>query len=103
MRSSRSFAPRFCELRSIAGGGPVNATKRHHVIPRMHLRHFAGQHPPDHVWTYDALSGKVWSATPENTAVEGYFYSGERSDGSMDPALENLISKIEDAAVPSYE
>lgn len=81
----------------------MNAPKRHHVIPRMHLQHFAGQHPPGHVWTYDALSGKVWSATPENTAVEGYFYSGERTDGSMDLALENLISKIETAAAPTYD
>jgi hypothetical protein len=45
----------------------------------------------------------VWSAIPENTAVEGYFYSGERSDGSMDPTLENLIAKIEGAAIPTYE
>ncbi len=81
----------------------MNTPKRQHIIPRMHLQHFTGQDPPGHVWTYDALGGKVWSATPENTAVEGHFYSAERVDGTMDPAIENQIARIEDAAVGTYE
>jgi hypothetical protein len=69
----------------------------------MHLQHFAGGDPPGHVWTYDALAGKIWSATPDNTAVERHFYSGERDDGTMDAAIETHIAKIEDAAATTYE
>jgi len=35
------------------------------------------------VWTYDAQTGQVRSAVPEQTAVETHFYSVERDDGGF--------------------
>jgi Protein of unknown function (DUF4238) len=79
------------------------APKQQHIIPAVHLRHFAGSDPAGHVWTYDALSGRSWSAIPEETATEGYFYSGELDDGTMDMTIEELFSRIEDHAKPGYD
>ena len=81
----------------------MNTPKRQHIIPCMHLRHFTGADPEGHVWNYDALSARRWSATPENTAVEGHFYSGERADGTMDTTIEELFAGIENLAMPTYE
>jgi hypothetical protein len=82
--------------------GRVNTPKRQHIIPCLHLRHFAGDDPAGQVWNYDAQSGRVWSAAPENTAVEGHFYSGERDDGSMDSTIEEHLASVENSAVSVY-
>lgn len=55
--------------------------KGHHFIPRLHLQHFAGPDPQGQVWTYDAQTGNVWSAIPEEIAVQTHFYSAGRYDG----------------------
>ena len=49
------------------------------------------------------MSGRQWSATPENTSVAGNFYSGERPDGTMDTSIEEHLSLIESCAAPVYE
>lgn len=77
--------------------------KGHHVIPRLHLQHFAGPDPAGQVWTYDKLAGKCWSAIPEETAVQTHFYSAERDDGTMDTRLEDFLAGIESKAAPVYE
>jgi hypothetical protein len=90
-----------------AGGGSkisqVSIPKRQHIIPALHLRYFAGDKPQGQVWNYDAHSGRVWSATPENTAVEAHFYSGERPDGTMDTAIEQHLADVENVAKPIYD
>ena len=78
-------------------------TKRQHYIPRLHLRHFAGDTPKGRVWTYDAQAGTVRSATPENTAVQSHFYSIEADDGSMDTRVEDILALAESNAAPVYE
>jgi len=77
--------------------------KSQHTIPRLHLQHFAGPKPPGQVWTYDALTGKFWSAIPEETCVQTHFYSAERSDGTMDTGLEEHLAQVESRAAPVYE
>lgn len=64
---------------------------------------FIGANPDGHVWNCDALSARRWSATPENTAAEGRFYSGERADGTMDTTIEELLASIKNLAMPTYE
>jgi hypothetical protein len=77
--------------------------KRHHTVPKMHLKHFAGSDPQGQIWTYDSENGQMWSATPDNTAVISHFYSVERDDGTMDTTIEDYLATIEDAATSPYE
>lgn len=79
----------------------MNRPKQQHVIPRLHLQHFAGE--DGRVWTYDALKRHRWPAIPEETATEQHFYSVERDDGTMDTRLEDLLARIEDRAAPTYQ
>lgn len=74
--------------------------KAQHVIPRLHLAYFAGQ--KGQVWTYNKNTGAVWSAVPEETAVQTHFYSMERDDGTYDTTLEETLAKIESNAAPVY-
>jgi hypothetical protein len=79
----------------------MSTPKGQHTIPRLHLQHFAGAE--GRVFTYDAIAGKVWAATPEETAVETHFYSAELKDGSIDTSIEAHLSQIESAAAPVYQ
>jgi Protein of unknown function (DUF4238) len=81
----------------------MSKPKRQHTIPCLHLKYFRGDNPKGQVWTYDAMSGRQWSATAENTSVAGNFYSGERPDGTMGTSIEEHLSLIESAAAPVYE
>ncbi len=81
----------------------MNKPKKHHFNPRLSLQYFAGAAPMGHVWTYEKLTGAVWSQTPENTAVETDFYSVEKHTGEMDTSIEEMLSKIESNAAPVYE
>jgi len=74
-----------------------------HVIPRMHLQHFAGSRPPGQVWTFNKNSGAAWSAVPEETAKQTHFYSVEKDDGTYDTRIEEFLSECEGKAAPTYE
>jgi hypothetical protein len=76
--------------------------KGQHIVPRLHLQHFAGQNPPGQVWTYDAIAGRSWSAIPDETGKQSHFYSAEQRDGTMDPRLEKFLAGVEDRAAPAY-
>jgi hypothetical protein len=78
------------------------AGKKHHIIPQMHLRHFAGHSPKGHVWTYDTKSDEPRSATTENTAVETHFYSVQMEDGSMNTLMDDYITDVEGKAASIY-
>ncbi len=77
--------------------------KRQHFIPQLHLKHFVGDNPRGQVWTYDALKGTARSATPENTALQSYFYSIETEDGAIDSTVDDFITENEGHAAPVYE
>jgi hypothetical protein len=81
----------------------LSTPKRQHFIPILHLKHFVGAAPKGQVWTYDAESGEVRSATPENTAVQTHFHSIEGNDGAMDTRVEDYLSTVESNAAPVYE
>jgi hypothetical protein len=85
----------------MAGKRPT--PKAQHSIPRLHLKHFAGQQPKGQVWTYDKATGKARSAVPEETAVFTHFYSVELDDGTYDTRIEEFLSTIETKAGPIYE
>jgi len=69
----------------------------------LHLKNFGGDNPKGQVWTYDALEGTARPATPENTAVQSYFYSSETTDGKIDGTIDEAMTKIEGVAAPVYE
>lgn len=73
-----------------------------HVIPRMHLQHFASKVPPRHVWSYRKSDGEVFHAIPEETGKQSHFYSIENDDGTYDTRIEDHLSEVEDAATPVY-
>lgn len=77
--------------------------KGQHVIPRLHLQHFAGPQPPGQVWTYSKDRRASWSAVPDETGKQTHFYSFQRDDGSYDTSLEETIGTIENAAAPVYQ
>ena len=77
--------------------------KRQHYVPILHLKHFVGQQPQNHVWTYDKLKANVRHSVPDETGLEAHFYSAEKADGSMDTRLETYLSKVEGTAAPIYE
>jgi Protein of unknown function (DUF4238) len=81
----------------------VAIPKKQHFIPRLHLKHFVGADPQGQIWTYDAQTGNVHSAIPEETAIETHFYSMEKPDGTMDTRIEECLASIESNAAPVYE
>ncbi len=81
----------------------MNTPKGHHTVSRLHLQHFAGSKPAGQIWTYDAVTGREWSAIPEETSVQTHFYSAERDDGSIDTRIEEFLSTVESNAAPVYE
>ena len=80
----------------------MNTPKRHHFNPCLHLKHFTGNQPQGHIWTYDKQSGQVRHSIPEQTALEGHFYSFENEDGTMDTRIEEHLSRVETDAAPVY-
>lgn len=81
----------------------MSEPKFHHYVPLLHLKHFVGQTPHGHVWTYDAETGQVRSSLPKETGGQTHFYSIERDDGTMDTTVEKCFSTVESAAAPVYE
>ena len=77
--------------------------KRQHYVPTLHLKHFVGQQPKNHVWTYDKSKATARHSAPDETGLEAHFYSAERADGSMDTSLETYLSSVESLASPIYD
>lgn len=86
----------------------MDATKKspdrvkQHIVPRMHLERFSGDHPKDHVWTYLKQGGPVRSGKADVTGREGHFYSFENEDGTHDTWVEDTLGKIESKAEEPY-
>ena len=79
----------------------MTVPKKQHVIPELHLKHFADAN--GRVCTYDAVNGKSWFSAVGETAVEGHFYSGDLDDGTKDTWIETHLAEIESRAAPVYE
>jgi hypothetical protein len=74
--------------------------KRQHYIPEFYLGHFVDE--KGQVWTYDQAADKVWSATPDQTAVETNFYSVENDEGRYIDELEKWLAGVESDAASVY-
>ena len=77
--------------------------KQAHTVPTFYLDSFSGSAPKGQVWTYDKTLNKRWSAKPENTGKQGYFYAVNKEDGTKDLTIENYLSNVETKAKPGYE
>jgi hypothetical protein len=76
--------------------------KSHHIVPRLHLKHFAGDQPKGQVWTYDKNTGARRSAIPDETATFTNFYSFQLEDGTYDTSVEDVLAANESDAAPLY-
>ena len=82
----------------------MNNTKRQHIIPRMHLKHFVGSNPQGHIWTYDKPRGSnPRSSPPENTGLMKEFYSFKDDEGLTRRDFESALSLVKGDAAPIYE
>ena len=77
--------------------------KQQHKIPRLHLQYFAGHDGKSDVWTYCKKSKKCWSASPQRTAKQGYFYSLKTDNGDWNHSLDEWLQTVETKAAPIYE
>ena len=82
---------------------PIPKPKSHHIVPRLHLQHFAGDKPKGQVWTYDKNTGGRRSAIPDETATFTNFYSIELENGGYDTTVEGALAANESDAAPIYE
>ena len=80
---------------------PNTRSKDHHIIPEMHLKHFADA--KGMVWTYHKKNGRITPTSPRETSVWRNFYSVEREPGLYFDELEGCLSAVESDATPIYE
>jgi hypothetical protein len=80
-----------------------NIPKSQHLVPRLHLQHFAGPDPKGHVWTYDKEQGNTRHAVPGETATFSHFYSRQYDDGTYDVSAETQLADNEGRAAPVYK
>ena len=55
------------------------------------------------VWNYEKQTGRVWSASAENTCCENYLYSLTADDGQRIHDIDDAITRIEDTAAPLFQ
>lgn len=79
----------------------TQSNKSQHQVPRFYLEKFASSN--GQVWNYEKQTGRVWSASAENTACENYLYSITADDGQRIHDIDDAITKIEDTAAPLFQ
>ncbi len=76
--------------------------KRHHYIPQLIIRNFAGNQGK--VWAYDKRRGNIFASNPINVFVESNLYQqydSKRRQYHVKP--EERLAEIESDAVPALE
>jgi len=76
----------------------MSAARRHHYLPQFYLRGFCRN---ESFWIFDRHRGEFRIQTPINTTVQTDYYAFKRQDGSLDPMLEKLLSRVETIAAPA--
>src|SRR3972149_6577246 len=71
--------------------------KRHHYLPQFYLEGFCRD---DLLWVYDRDEKEYRQQTPQNTAVQKYYYSFENDNGERDAEVEGLLSLVETYTKP---
>ncbi len=76
----------------------MTTPKRQHYVPRFYLEYFTSQQGK--FWVYDKVGDAPRQQTPNNTAVQNYFYSVQNASGEKDHSLEHVLSSLESIAKP---
>ncbi len=76
-----------------------NRKQKHHIVPRFHLRAFAGSDRRLLVW--DKEQGREFLAPPNTIAFQKNFYTLHLPEGPSDEA-ENALAQIEKMASPAF-
>jgi hypothetical protein len=71
--------------------------RKHHTVSQGYLRFFADE--DDRLWEYRKPTGTSVRKRVAEVAAERDFYAIEKSDGTLDQAVEKALSKIETIAV----
>ena len=73
-----------------------------HYVPRAYLAGFADEVALNGkgVWVYERGGTGAYSSSPKKVAVSEYYYSFENEAGQKDHAIEKLLGKTEDRAIP---
>lgn len=81
----------------------MSTQKRHHVVPRMLLKHFADER--GYLFARDRRTPArgVFAEHFDKFFIETHLYSYRADDGSRDPAPERELGKVEAAAGPVIE
>lgn len=78
--------------------------KRQHIVPQSYLRAFVDPTtPPGHepyVWVYEGERGSPYARAPRKTAVKSHYYTFTPANGSREPAVEDMLEKIESVGLP---
>ncbi len=75
----------------------MTTPKRHHYLPQFYLEGFCRD---DLLWVYDREEKEFRQQTPQNTAVQKYYYSFENDEGERTAEIEDLLSLIETHTKP---
>lgn len=73
---------------------------RHHFIPQMIIRNFVDEHGWVHGWDQARPARGVFRSRPENVFFEKHLYSLFDRDGTLVPAAEADLSRLEGAVGP---
>lgn len=75
--------------------------KRHHYLPESYLSAFTRGGTPESIFcVYDRDRNEFRLQTPRNTAVRGYYYSVEMTDGERSQRAEEALSQVEGIVTP---
>lgn len=75
----------------------MTTPKRHHYLPQFYLEGFCRD---EVLWVYDNEEKEFRQQTPQNTAVQTYYYCFENDDGERTAEIEGLLSLVETHAKP---
>lgn len=78
---------------------PQPRSRRHHTVPRFHLRGFAND--KDQLAQLDVMTGRRSLVSINNASVVNDFYNVLLDDGSQSDAWEKWLSSVEGAAAPA--
>lgn len=78
----------------------TNLPKRHHFVPQMLQRRFAGDDGRLFFADSRNRAAGALAASPANLLAETHLYTRTRPDGSRDVTLENRYSRLESAISP---
>lgn len=78
--------------------------KRQHYVPRSYLSDFTDPKTPEgyepYLWVYDREEQTPFARAPHKLAVRKYYYSFSPAPAERDHSVEELLGRVESAALP---